>query len=711
MLYWSRTGNGLDLLLWLGLCSLWVIGGWLLSCYAFRQPPRQRLVTGLASGWLLFIVFSNLLGKMFPISAAYWGAAGIILILGVGSAWQSSYCAPRSSWYRLLLDERKNWQILVAFAGLMLVFSMINRGLAIFDDFANLPIVSQIAAGDYPPHFHLNPEKELDYHYGLHLFAASLARIGGFYPWSAFDFTRTLSTTLTILLAWLWLRRNLRRAMARWAGILLIVFGGGARWLLLFLPAETLQRISAEIQLIGSALQSGPDLFTILPGAWKIVGGGPLSFPFAFVNGIFSPLPLQLSGMAAAPYMTMFLLLLLAQNGILRRRRPWRFNGLLLGVFIGSLGLTAEHMFVIIWSGIALAILISFWSNPPLGSEKLLQRLLRDERSAWAWVLLPSALLAVLGGGVLTEFAQQIVMRLSGNQIEAGVGLSGMQLRWPMAMVSAHLGVLEFNKPSHILVGFLEMGPAVLLAPYIIWLAKKSIRQKRIVIAGLCLGTLISFAAPLFIQLTTKDRDISRLTEAALFTWLALGFPFLWMQLQQRGANSLLPSFSITKAHAHKAIQFAIVSAILITVFAGLATFPNLLLAIARPQLSHFIDEPDALMSKAYFDRLEPQAKILDPGFTYRPTVLFARTTGPANWNVYIELPEFRQLLADLDPVAIAQAGYTYMYFDRNTWQKLSQSQRRLYLDPCVKLIQEQRTALGDFRRLLDIRTCADRTE
>jgi len=61
-----------------------------------------------------------------------------------------------------------------------------NRGLAILDDYHNLPLVSMIAAGDVPPHFYLNPTNRLAYHYGLHLFSGSLVQQGGLFPWSAF---------------------------------------------------------------------------------------------------------------------------------------------------------------------------------------------------------------------------------------------------------------------------------------------------------------------------------------------------------------------------------------------------------------------------------------------------------------------------------------------------------------------------------------------
>ena len=60
--------------------------------------------------------------------------------------------------------------------------------------------------------------------------------------------------------------------------------------------------------MLGSATQSGSDLYAALLSPWRIEGGGPIPFPFAFVNGIFSPM-LGLGGNGSLPQMTLFLLL------------------------------------------------------------------------------------------------------------------------------------------------------------------------------------------------------------------------------------------------------------------------------------------------------------------------------------------------------------------------------------------------------------------
>jgi len=107
--FWSRTGSLADFILWLfsiGICGL---GGWLLLTHVFRLRPAERLLTGLASGLILFIMLSNLLAHVLPLPLAFWGAAALILL---ASAWAG---ISRINWFPVpamlaatlhLLEER-----------------------------------------------------------------------------------------------------------------------------------------------------------------------------------------------------------------------------------------------------------------------------------------------------------------------------------------------------------------------------------------------------------------------------------------------------------------------------------------------------------------------------------------------------------------------------------------------------------------------------
>src|SRR5665647_527381 len=83
MYYWSRTGSIIDIASFILLCALWAVGGWLITNHSFQLKRRERLVAGLAAGFLLFIVLSNLLAQILPLTAAYWLSAGIIFLAGI----------------------------------------------------------------------------------------------------------------------------------------------------------------------------------------------------------------------------------------------------------------------------------------------------------------------------------------------------------------------------------------------------------------------------------------------------------------------------------------------------------------------------------------------------------------------------------------------------------------------------------------------------
>ena len=180
------------------------------------------------------------------------------------------------------------------------------------------------------------------------------------------------------------------------------------------------------------------------------------------------------------------------------------------------------------------------------------------------------------------------------------------------------------------------------------------------------------------------------MTSTSLSIWMVLSYPYIWQMLQRTKGS----------------LKYLLGAGLVITILGGVALFPPQLVAIAQPQMSYFIQEPDALMSKAYWNKFDRQAQVLDLAYIYRPSVLFGRSAGQAYQSVYIPLPEFRALVANPDAVEIAQYGYSFVYFDRETWQKLTPEQKQTFQQKCVKLVAEQKTAMGDFRRLLDVHKC-----
>ena len=664
----SRTGSYLDLLTWLLLGACWWLGGWLIATHVFRLRHRERIFAGASLGLLLFILASNFLTRWMAIELAYWGTA--LLILGTGVLFAVRQ-PPRNRW-QIWRDLRLAPNLFV-FIALFILFSLINFGLAILDDYSNLPLVSMIATGQVPPPFYLNPEISLNYHYGLHLFAASLVRIGGLYPWIAFDLSKALTTALSLMMAWLWFRRYINRGWGVFLGVLLVLFGSGTRWMLLFLPQQALLQMGEGLGMLGSAAHTGVNLYSALISAWRIEGGGPIPFPFAFANGMFPPM-LGLGGNGSLPQMTLFTLLILA------RKRWLPLPGVIFGLVVASLSLVAESMFITVWIGLLIAVIIRYWQDRP-----------ERDTLQWGWVLIPSVALALMAGSAINELLRRITQPQVVDSVY--VFLPPVKFYWPPAFISAHLGLLSFKDPDQILIAFIEMGPVLLLGPWVTYLVVRYLRSRKLLMAGLSLTAALSFLLPLFIRFADRERDLARLLSTSLTIWLVLGYPYVWFAL----------------AKGRPAVKVITALGVGMTLVGGFALFPPQLVAIAAPQASYYIQEPDVILAKAYWDRLEEGAQVLDLTYPYRPSALFGRTAGKAYLTIYITKPEFDKLLANPTTDKIAEYGYSYVYLDRNAWQDLAQEQRQSFQQPCVKVISEQRTPLGDFRRLLDVSACGRR--
>jgi hypothetical protein len=480
-MYWLRSISILALVGY-GILSLaWMVGGWLLASHAFRLSSRQRLTVGLAIGWVLFVVVSNLCAYLMLLPWNFWVASVLILSGGVLLAWRS---APLPRW----LDWRdlRAWQPLVCLAGLVYVFALIQRGLAIFDDYLHLPVVSLMAAGDIPPHFYLNSNLYFGYHYGLQVWAASLVRVAGFFPWSAWDLSKAVALAFTLVLGWQWIWHLLRSRKAAYLGSLLITFGGGARWLLLLLPAALLAKIQGSIHLVNTGADTASTLVTALASPWVIEGGGSMPFPFAFQNGVFEPLISILGSTGAMPFLTIILMLILFPN--------WQLSwggGVVATLLFASLALNAEHLFAFLWSAIALVLLVVMMSRRYRPTGEIHKAALR-----WLLVLAVSALLSLVQGGYITETARAWLASIFG-QAAAQTNVYQFTLRWPPGFNNAHLGDLSpFN-----------------------------------------LGQLVVLLFVFLIQYGV-DRRITRLTQTSLWVFMCLAIPVIYLLLRRR--NQLL---------------------------------------------------------------------------------------------------------------------------------------------------------------------------
>jgi len=672
-MYWIRSDSFPDFAIYMLLTLLWVIGGWLIATHAFKQRSSERFLTGLGIGLLLFITMSNLLANLLPSSLTFWTASALILLFGLFVAWRSKL----RPW--LDLSDLREWRLLFSLVGLTVLFTLIGRGLALFDDYLHIPLVSTMAAGNIPPNFYLNPEMHFAYHYGLQVLAASLSQLGGFFPWSAWDLSKAFAIALTILLSWLYYRRVLRDHMGATFGSILIALSSGARWLLLFIPLAILANISNTVQMTNTGADTAVDLISALSQPWIAEGSAPFPFPFSFYNGLFTPLVLAFGASGALPYMTLVLLL------ILTRLRRFTIPGIItLILLFASLALSAEFIYVILWAGIALAIiiyLIQRWrKHKPVSKGFIIQ---------WGLILVISGVLSITQGAFLTEAARNFLLAMQG--VESGTGGSydyfSFAFRWPPALDTAHFGELSLLNPAQLVVLLAELGLALFLAPFVTLYAWRQIPRRKWIAAGLGIAAAISFLMAVFLRYGV-ERSSTRLPSFALWIWILLGWPILWKMFQK---GTRLQRYLLGLGYG-------------ITIFSGAVLLTVSITSLPAPQLTYFVNSNDARLSDTYWDRLPENAQIFDR-IPERAVALFGRPS-KANLDFYHPLPEWVVLMDDPDPVRMAEAGYSFVYIDDVWWWEMEQEQREAFNHACVSLYAEMETDDGDFRWLVDVRDC-----
>ena len=667
-MYWIRAGGWVDLLGLFVLTGLWSAGGWLVVLHAFRLEPRERLVTGLGVGLTGFIFFSNLAGHWLRPAPAFWIAAGLVFLLGLVS-WRPS-AGPL--W---VLSDWRHWKLLVELALIAGGFTLIGRGLAVFDEYNSLPLVSAVAAGDIPPHFYLNAGEPYLYHYAFQLFGASLMRIGSFFPWSALDISRGFLGGLALILAGLWGRRVTHSKIGGTAIALFLAFASGGRWALNFLPYSVLRSATQGITLWGSAADSAATLFDGLSAPWAIEGGPPVPIPLAFANGILPPFVLGVfTGPKSLALIALFLFLLLFP-----RKTDWRSVVVLAGVF-SVWALAAEAEFVLIALGLITMALLVRAQGPgrPWGKE------VRPALGS----LLPAVLLSLVQGGTITEVARSLAVRLGGPgaaPVEAGL----FALRFPLAIVSSHLGELRLDRVGQLLVGLFEIGPILLAAPIALWAAGRWLRRGRYELVAVVLSGVFGLGIPLFLRYSV-ERDITRLSGSALLDWGLLSVPVLWFLWPRLRAGWMKTGIVIWAAT---------------TGFAGVVVLGPLLTAMSRPVFSNDIAVVDAAMTRRFWDELDPSALILDSR-SWRAVVVTGRLTRSA-LDVTTDMPAWRALVESPLSSRVAQQGFTYVYVDKRWWQAMGEEARASYAQSCAVLLGEETdNSDNGFRRLYDVRQC-----
>ena len=632
-MYWVRASLAESIIALSVQFLLIALCGWMLAKHAFSVSPKERIPVGLGLGLILFVFFSNLMGRWLP---PEWGFQAALAALAViaGLAWVTS----REGF--LDLEDIQVWRQLALFALLVLVFTLMGRGLGIFDDRKNLSIISLMAAGDIPPHFYMNPDFLFSYHYGFQLLGASLMRLGGLFPWSAFDLSKGIVAAGAIWLAFTYGARHDRKSGPAILFAAFLVLATGTRWLLLFLPPSLLDGLSSGINMWGSAAQTAPTFQQALSSSWVIEGGPPTPIPFAFTNGILQPFILYLqAGPRSFALMIFFTLLLIA------RRRKNVISSLIVIMLMAAWALTAEAEFVLFVLGIALAALFYVRARG--------LRLAGELRQTLGMGFL-AGILSVVQGGTLTEILRGLITQTSGAFDVSYLGPdTGFGLRLPPAIVSSHLGELSLVNPGQLIVGVLEVGPLLLLAPLAFNATKDALRQGKVLLAAFGISTFFGFLLPLFFSYSV-DRDVSRFTQYALIGWVVLSWPALTAAWATRGNR----------------FRTLVSGAAFLTTFGGLVVSGSLLSAMQVAVLTDEIAPVDAAMLRSDWDRLEPDSLVLDSD-PWRAVVITGRLTRSSAGS-YETLASWESLRAEPMLENVLSSGYDYIYVD-TYWREFNE--------------------------------------
>lgn len=670
----QMIANIVPLISLLGWCILWGLGGIWIARSAFNLRRNEVALAGLGLGLLLENWLANLLGQFLPVPLAFWIAALLVLAAGFALIFPQVRRQPLALFQIPIYPLQ--W---LTFALLIYVFVAIGRGLALLDDFQNLPVTSLIATGDIPPHFPLDPGIRFGYHYFSQLLAAQLMHIADVYVWTALDMARGFGFSLSLMLSGLFVQRVTGSVLAGFVGGLMAAFAGGTRWLLLLFPGGIVARLGADLSFLGSGASTADHLSSALVSPWAAAGMGPFPFPFAYVNG-FNPTQVLLYHSGAGGLSTLLLALLLLVHN---RWRGWRALGVT-AILLAALGLANEVSLAAICLGIVLVMAI----------YALTRRTWRLPARLWSWFAAAFAggLVALFQGGVLTALVLDRLARIlpGDGPVARAYHTFEFSLFWPPKVLSSHLGYLSLDNPAQILLALLEIGPILLVIPLVgAWMVK-AFRFGRWY--ECFLGSAAVASLGLFVVELSGAAGLTALTRAqslllSLLATFAVPALWLWMRNRSEVIKTLAAAF------------------LFVTMFGGIILFGISLVAVQQPVTTEFVFSMDAAMTARYWDALEPDALVFDPN-PYRAPVIFGRSSRSSD-DWFVRKVEWLALREEPDPAALQSAGYRYLYLDESYWRNLSPAQRSALQDSCVIQVHEEKhKRLDEFRRLLDVSEC-----
>jgi hypothetical protein len=584
------------------------------------------------------------------------------------------------------------WRYLLAGLILFWVFARLARGMAIFDDRKNISIVSTMAAGDIPPHHYMNAAFYFAYHYGFQLLGASLMRLGGLMPWSAYDLSKALVGAYTILLAALLGKRYISHPLGGLVTAGVFAFATGTRYLLLLAPAGLMARIDPVIFVRSVDEVVGMPLSQALRQNLVLGDGPPGAFSYAFMNGIGWP---TVMAVHAGPPVLSFAILFLVWLAAPRMRGPASLVPV--AILFSHSALVWESSYALFLGAgllVGFIVLVRYRKRTDPGKQ-INPGMQVSPWAKWALIaLLVSTPVALVQGGTITEFARKLLFgagRLLPKTGEAA-SLGGFTLRWPPAIYSGHLSALSLFSPLQLLVAFFEVGPVILFTPWITWWAWKRTRQGDWMMGTFMISAWLGFLLPIFFSYE-YDRDIVRFTKYGLLMWALILAIMLW-DPATRWMNAL---------------RWPGIAALALMVFGGLAILGPELSAASQVVLTESdITSLDSLMTRDVWDQLPTKAEVFDPQ-TWRATMVTGRLTRVVEGNMsydYAHSQVWEQLRANPSIELLMSDHFLYVYFDETWWSALSPQSQASLLSPCVKTVAQENGPSGEFRRLIDLSGC-----
>lgn len=655
------------------LLALWTAGGWLILL-RFEIPSHERGLLGLGVGLTLAALFANLTARFLPTTTAFWLAGLLTLLIGLLFALPRKLSLTNEQ-FRVANGVASFLQGVV-FITLAFLLTLIGRGLGIFDDYQNLTQLSSMALGDIPPHFVYDPRILWSYHYFLLLVAAQFTRLAEAPPWVAMDLARGLTLALTLFYGAFLARRltGSRVAAALSAGFLF--FAGGARWVLLLLPASLLTRISQSVTLIGSGADSGANLAAALYNPWKIQGLGPFPFPFLYGSGLDPSLTMAHAGYGASMFMLVLMVILLAGQG-----KGW-FQQSILALLLAALALANEVTFAFLYAGLIFAVL--FWV--------IRSRTLKLPASLWAFApaVIGGGVIALLQGGVFTGLLLGLLGRVGGTDASEALYKVSFALRLP-TVLSAHVGALSMFNPLHWFVILAETGLAVFALPWVFGHGWKRLREEKWLEAAWAFSMLPSLLT-VFLEYTGNagPTALSRMTAHFLMVLKFYAVPLLWRWAREKSET----------------LQTALLGWGLAAGLSGIALFSLQIPAMPNPVYAEFLAPIDAKMYQKHWGRLQPGALVFDTHYQRGPTVLGLHTLSGIHYGPPT-YPQWYALSENPDPYAMRRAGFRYLYLELSYWRKFADH----FNDACVVQLDDMQETASDGRLtaqrvLLDVEAC-----